>query len=140
MAAYADFTYYTGTFLGTAIAEADFPRLALRASSTIDTLTFQRAAAIVDAPTVDLIAMATCAVAETIQTVEADGGTDGITSEGIGSSRVTYAPYSAASRKTKQKYSEAAGLYLASTGLMYRGFDRDEYSEQTDIQPNEFLM
>jgi hypothetical protein len=136
---YVDFTYYTGTFLGTAIAESDFPRLALRASSTIDMLTFQRAAAIADDPTIDLIAMATCAVAEVIQAVEADGGTDGITSEGIGSSRVTYAPNSSASRKTKQKYSEAAGLYLASTGLMYRGFANGEYSSYTGIRPNDIL-
>jgi L-asparaginase/Glu-tRNA(Gln) amidotransferase subunit D len=134
-----DFAYYTITYLGNAIAEADFPRLALRASEKISMLTYQRAAAITDDPTIDLIKMATCAVAEAIQAVEADGGMDGITSEGIGSSRVTYAANSAASRKTKQKYSEAAGLYLAPTGLMYRGFAPGEYSSYADIRPNDIL-
>nr|DAO55497.1 MAG TPA: YqbG [Caudoviricetes sp.] len=32
--AYADYQYYKNTYLGTAIQEADFPRLALRASSS----------------------------------------------------------------------------------------------------------
>lgn len=31
--AYADYQYYKNTYLGTAIQETDFPRLALRASS-----------------------------------------------------------------------------------------------------------
>ena len=42
--AYADFTYYTNTYFGTAIAASDFPRMALRASAVIDRITFQRAA------------------------------------------------------------------------------------------------
>ena len=36
MMPYADYNYYTGTFLGDAIAEANFPRLALRASDFLD--------------------------------------------------------------------------------------------------------
>ena len=70
MAAYADYTYYPGTFLGTAIASTVFPRLALRASLMIDRLTFTRAAPVItantDTATIDLIKMATCAVAEVL--------------------------------------------------------------------------
>ena len=41
--AYADYEYYTTTYLGTAIQEADFPRLSLRASSFLDYYTQSRA-------------------------------------------------------------------------------------------------
>ena len=41
--AYADFTYYSTSYLGNVIAETDFSRLALRASAVIDQLTFSRA-------------------------------------------------------------------------------------------------
>jgi hypothetical protein len=44
MANYADYTFYTDDYLGTAIAEADFPALALRATAVIDAITFGRAA------------------------------------------------------------------------------------------------
>ena len=42
--AYADYRYYITTYLGTAIQEADFPRLSLRASSFLDYYTQGRAA------------------------------------------------------------------------------------------------
>ena len=74
--AYADFTYYENTYLGTTIAEADFPRLALRASAVIDQITFGRAAT--DTTNVNAIKNAMCAVAEEIQNQEAAGGAAGI--------------------------------------------------------------
>jgi hypothetical protein len=125
MAAYADFTYYGGTFLGTAIASADFPRLALRASAVIDQVTFDQAAAVVLADTetavIDKIQMAVCAVAEEIQVQESNGGIDGITSERVGNQSVSYGSNSKAALSNEQKQQRAAKLYLASTGLMYRG-------------------
>ena len=51
MAVYADYTYYTEQFMGTAIAQADYDRLAMRASVLIDQVTFDRAAAVVAAGT-----------------------------------------------------------------------------------------
>jgi hypothetical protein len=122
--AYATYSYYSATYLGTAITEANFARLALRASAWIDRLTFQRAATETVVATVDLIKMATCAVAEEIQTVEADGSADGIQSEAIGQNSVTYATSS-----TKQL---TAALYLGSTGLMFPGFASGEYSGDPD--------
>lgn len=122
--AYADFTFYEETYLGTAIAEADFPRLALEASAVIDRLTYDRAAAVVTAGTdADLIArigLATCAVAETLQ---AQAGTaDGITSERVGSHSVTYAAPTVHARVQ----AAAAATYLGGTGLLYRGFAAGE--------------
>lgn len=125
--AYADYTYYTDTYLGTAIAAADFPRLAQDASAEIDRMTFGRAAPIVeanaDADMIEAIQMATCAVAEALQQ-NAQGGADSVTSERVGSYAVTYA------RPTSHQRTllDAAARWLANTGLLYRGFADGEYA------------
>ncbi len=125
MAVYADYTYYSETFLGTAIALADFERLALRASAQIDRLTFDQAAAIITANTdtakVAAIKMATCAVAEAIQSVEASPE---VSSERVGQHSVTYNIGKPVSEQTR--LTDAARLWLAPTGLMYRGVDAIE--------------
>ena len=130
MAAYADYTFYTTTYLGTAIASADFARLALRASQVIDNATFNRAAAIVtadeDDETIELIQMATCAVAEEIQTQESSGSIDGVTSERVGSYSVTYGANARAMLSNEEKQERAARIYLGQSGLMYRGFLNEE--------------
>lgn len=125
MAVYADFSYYEGVFLGTAIALADFDRLALIASAQIDRLTFGQAAAIItadtDAEKVTAIQMATCAVAEAIQQGEASPE---VSSERVGQHSVTYNIGKPVSEQTR--LTDAARLWLAPTGLMYRGFDAVE--------------
>ena len=126
---YVTYTYYTTTYLGTVIASADFARWALRASAVIDRLTYGRAATETDVTKVDAIKMATCAVAETLQTQ--DGAADGmIASESIGSHSVSYVQGSTKSKEGAQ--SDAASLYLGSTGLMFRGFYSGEYSGDLD--------
>jgi hypothetical protein len=130
MTAYADYTYYSGTYLGTAIASANFPRLALRASEVIDEITFGRAATDTDNETA--IKNATCAVAEEIQRVEAGGNTDGIASESIGSNSVTYTANAYAQLSRLAKLSSAAKTYLGNTGLMFKGFADGEYGVLTD--------
>jgi hypothetical protein len=129
MTAYATYAYYTDTYLGTAIAEADFDQLALRASEVIDQITFARAATVVstatDTDTIDLIKKATCAVAEELQTQSGESANGVIQSESVGRHSVTYAAGSVHSQALRQL--EAAQLYLASTGLMFRGFTSDEW-------------
>lgn len=125
--AYCDYTYYSGTYLGTAIASANFARLALRASAVIDSLTFNRAADETDTDTVDAIKMATCAVAEEIQAVETGGGADAIQSESVGSVSITYADNATKRLTNNERYTEAAKLYLGNTGLMFKGFMDGEY-------------
>jgi hypothetical protein len=122
MAAYCDFAYYTTTYLGTAIPSASFPALALRASAVINQLTFQQAAEQVDTDIVDLIKMATCAVAEELKKTQDSGDMGGIKSETVDKHSVTYADNSISMQSVDQKYSNAAALYLVSTNLMYRGF------------------
>ncbi len=125
--AYADFAYYSGTYLGTSIAEADFPRLSLRASAQIDAMTFNRAQT--DTDNVDAIKMATCAVAEEYQRAERNN-TDAIQSESIGSNSVTYARNANAMKTASQKYQAAAKVYLGDTGLMFAGFAAGEYGNE----------
>lgn len=131
MAAYVNYSYYTSTYLGSSIESHDFGSLALRASAWIDRLTFQRTAAIVtagtDTATIDLIKMATCAVAESMQI-----GGDAIQSESIGQNSVTYAATSSKMNTAGENYMQTASLYLGSTGLMFPGFATGEYSGDVD--------
>ena len=133
---YADFTYYEDTYLGNAIAEADFPRLALRASAQIDNITFNRAAAIItaDDPDADVTAIknATCAIAEEIQRQESSDNVDGISSESQGRYSVSYSANSNRSRTNQQKIEDAAKLWLNSTALMFPGFSYGEYGNESD--------
>lgn len=129
---YADFTYYRDTYHGVAVPEADFPRLAQRASEQVDFLTRYRAAAY--AVTVDPapIANATCAIAEVLWQGERGGASSGaagsekvIKGETVGKQRVDYAAFHAASA-VGQSYlnwqmAKAAALHLYPTGLLYRG-------------------
>ena len=135
--AYADYEYYTITYLGTAISEADFPRFALRASSFLDYYTQGQAAKNAE---LDALKMACCAVAEQYQSIDAaqalaqkalsaslsSGGE--LQSQSVGSWSKTYrsagdsAQQALASAETAQAaLAAAAAQYLAGTGLLYRG-------------------
>lgn len=128
--AYVEYEYYDETYLGTAIAEADFPRLALRASAEIDRLTFERAGAVVEADddeeTIDKIQMAACAIADELQRSDEAGGSDNITSERVGNYSVSYGSKSSAAQSLEQKVFKSARLYLWNTGLMFKGLNEDE--------------
>lgn len=135
--AYADYEYYTTTYLGTAIKKDDFPRLALRASSFLDYYTQGRAAQNSD---LDALKMACCAVAEQYQSIDtaqvlaqkslsASLESDGeLQSQTVGSWSKTYrsggdsAQQALSSVQTAQAALGAlAQQYLAGTGLLYRG-------------------
>jgi hypothetical protein len=130
MAAYVDYAYYSATFLGTAIASADFGRLSVRASKHIDALTFGRAAAIITADTdtdkIDALKMATCAIADELQKDETSGGRDNVTSEKVGNVSVSYGASGQMTKTLGQKIADAATLWLWETDLMYRGLNADE--------------
>lgn len=129
MTTYTDYAYYAGTFLGTAITEADFPRLALRASAVIDQITFNRAAS--DTTNTTAIKNAACAVAEELQ-AEDRAGADGIQSESQGRYSVTYAAHSNKMKSNIAKQHDAASVWLANTGLLFAGFADGEYGGTTD--------
>lgn len=107
---YADYSYYTGEYLGNVVPETDFPRLAKRASEYLDYITDGNIAA-----TTDKVSLACCAVAEALYQGEQDGGT--IESETKGEWSVSYA----STESVALKAYKAAYMYLHNTGLLYRG-------------------
>ena len=135
--AYADYRYYINTYLGTAIQEADFPRLSLRASSFLDYYTQGRAARNAG---LDALKMACCAVAEQYQAIDAAQAlaqkalSASVKSEGelqsqsVGSWSKTYrsggesAQQAATAAQSAQTHlAFVAAQYLVGTGLLYRG-------------------
>lgn len=108
MAAYADYSFYTDTYLGAEILESDFPRLALRASEYLDRITGGGAAAYTGN---EILQKAVCAVAEVWQANE-EGGE--LVSQSVGSWSKSFA----SSAKTKdQRLLDAARMYLVPLGL-----------------------
>lgn len=126
--AYADFEFYTGRYLGSSIGEADFPRLALRASQFLDYYTMGKSK---KKPELEELKMACCAIAERVSVVEAANAAavksvsgDGLKSESVGSYSVSYETASEkinAAQGAREGYAAIAREYLAHTGLLYRG-------------------
>ena len=123
MSAYADYQFYTVTYGGTEIAQAEFTRLMNQASAYIDTVTFDRAADEEDADTLIKIQFAACAAAETLKKYEQGGE---VQSERVGNHSVTYASPLAARLSIEAKITQVVKIYLGNTGLMYRGFASGE--------------
>ena len=65
--AYADFAYYSGTYMGT-VSEENFPRLAVRASSFLDYYTLNKAK---DNADLDAVKMCCCALVDKYAVIEA---------------------------------------------------------------------
>ena len=83
------YTYYTGTYGGTAIEEADWARLSQSASGHIDRFdAIAKVTPLGDAA--ECRSMATCAMAEALQTWEEAATDGGVRSEHIGSVSVSY--------------------------------------------------
>lgn len=133
--AYADYTYYSGTYMGT-VSEEDFPRLAVRASSYLDYYTRDKAK---DNAELDAVKMCCCALVDVYKLIEtakelaykdmtAGLSSDSIQSETVGGySRTMRSGGEGASSSlqagldAKKQLAATAMEYLASTGLLYRG-------------------
>lgn len=132
---YADFEFYTTEYLGDVIAEADFPRLALRASAFLDYYTRGKAA---KTPDLSALKMACCAVAERYVLIDAADKSanaaitaaegQGLQSQTVGSWSRTYrvggetaAAALDAAGGARASLAAAAMMYLSGTGLIYRG-------------------
>ena len=135
--AYADYEYYTTTYLGTAIKEDDFPRMALRANSFLDYYTQGRAAQNAD---LDALKMACCAIAEQYQYIDTaqslaqkslsaslDSGGE-LQSQTVGSWSKTYRSGGESAQQALSSVQTAQAAlgaivqqYLSGTGLLYRG-------------------
>lgn len=109
---YADFTFYQETYQGT-MNEADFNRLAPRASAYLDAITYGK----LDAAwqTEERVKCACCAIAEEYAVTEQGGEITSTNNDGYAES------YAVSGRTAEQRYYQVAALYLGGTGLLYRG-------------------
>ena len=140
--AYTDFEFYATTYHGNVVPEADFPRIADRASDFLDVITFDR---LVDSlPSDDRAATkvqkAVCAVSDKLYELEladkqalsaaagsasssgSGGATSGvITSKSSGSESISYASQSemANGAKTWSAVYQAAGDETLTNNLLY---------------------
>lgn len=140
--AYTDFEFYATTYHGNVVPEADFPRIADRASDFLDVITFDR---LIDGLPSDeraatKVQKAVCAVSDKLYELEladkqalsaAAGGTSSsgpggvtsgvITSRSAGSESISYASPSemANGAKTWSAVYQAAGDEEATNNLLY---------------------
>lgn len=120
---YADEKYYTDTYLcgKKAVITTAFSYYARKASQIIDRYTFGR----VDSNNIpECVKMCCCEVAEHLYTNDTatDNGTkNNVTSERIGDLSVSYGGAEAQSKATAANVRSAIYLWLADTGLLYRG-------------------
>lgn len=133
---YADYTYYSGNYMGT-VSEEDFPRLAVRASSFLDYYTLNKAE---DNADLDAVKMCCCALVDKYAVIEAAqalavknlanaAANDAeVKSETVGSYSRTLATGGEsalaalnATDGAKKLLAETCREYLAHTGLLYRG-------------------
>ncbi len=117
---YADYAYYTKNYLGTEITAEKFGPNMLAASALIDQLTFGRIHRLDTVP--ESVKRAACAAAECLyqNAVRAERE---ITSESNDGYSVTYSTGGTQKDATANAVAKIRS-FLASTGLLYRGFSR----------------
>lgn len=114
---YADYAFYTGQYGGTLIPEDQFPACAARASETLDADTMGRAAAVAQSGEADPLRRCCCALAELSYAERTQGAA--VQKETLGSWSRSYLLDAADTPRARQRRAEE--LYLANTGLLYRG-------------------
>lgn len=122
---YADFAFYREVFLGTAIAQADFPALAGKASAYVDYVTLGRARSAAG-EAAEAVKLAVCALAEAMQDGQAlsalSASTDRpLASETVGGYSRSYGTRAVSTsdlQLLESRKREAAALYLAPYGLL----------------------
>lgn len=119
---YATYSYYTDTYHGSALSESEFNYYAKRASANVDQYTFGRLTSMRSSDIPDAVRDATCAAAEKLSSFDkTDGGR--IASENNDGYAVSYRDTSGADYQNAELY-DVIELFLANTGLLYRGFSR----------------
>ena len=122
---YADFAFYREVYLGTAIAEADFPALAGKASAYVDYVTLGRAKTAAG-EAAEAVRLAVCALSEVMQDGQALSAVSASTDRPLASETVGGWSRSYGSRAVsgqdlqllESRKREAAAIYLAPYGLL----------------------
>lgn len=118
---YATYAFYVNSFLGDILTVDNFNKAATRASDYIDALTMNKAR---DYTADDAVQRACCAIAELMQSkdvAKASAASGEIASESVGSHSVSYRSGAEVSAAIDAEISKTATMYLANTGLLYRG-------------------
>lgn len=110
---YADYSYYTQQYHGTQ-PEGAYHRLSRQASAYLDTLTMGRISGSLWA-TDSRVQDACCSVVEELAFQEAGGEVTTANNDGYMES------YATSGKSHAARLYDAAALYLANTGLLYRG-------------------
>lgn len=118
--AFADYTFYTDVYYGTSLTAQEFPQAAERATDYLNYITRGKATA------TEPVKRACCALAEIYQTItkaKASAASAGgeVQSEKVGSYSVTYRSGAETEASYEASLYQAAQMYLAHTGLLYRG-------------------
>lgn len=122
MAVYADYTFYTETYCGSAVPEKDWPYVSRRASAVIDQITFGRLQN--GWPVTDAVQLAACAIADAIQAQQNENAQShsGIKSEDVDGYKVSYDSANTTRSRWAKEQLAAADLYLLrSDPLRYKG-------------------
>lgn len=140
---FCNFEFYKNEYLGNQIAEADFPRLAMRASEKLNTITYGRLHVVgehikfiegcidtfLDEWTEEKIRKCTCAIAEKLNDVEIaknamrQAGGVGVKSISSGSESISFDDVAVNSEKNlNSEIYDIGKEYLTSTGLLYAGW------------------
>ena len=141
--AFCNYEYYKNEYLGNLIAEADFPRLAMRASEKLNTITYGRLHIVgehikfiegcidtfLDEWTEEKIRKCTCAIADHLYDVEMannamrQAGAVGVKSVSSGSESISFSDVTVNSMQNLNSEIYQIGKeYLTSTGLLYAGW------------------
>lgn len=126
MGAFIEYDFYRNEYGGQSIAPIDFEFVARRASYEVNSLTFDRAEAIVSAGTnerlIEKIKIATCEVAEEMNNNAVRvSNTLGIDSESVGDHSVKYTSVNELKERETKSVRAIVEKHLGITGLMYRG-------------------
>lgn len=113
---YVDYDYYQKVYKGAMVPLQAFDSLSMQASAFIDCITFNRIESKDTAS--EEVKLATCSVIEAKHKVECDGGVK--VAETVGKHSVTFGSKNS-DVVAETKYYKAAYLFLANTGLLYRG-------------------
>lgn len=124
---YVTLDYYTDTFKGEPVDDADFPALCLRAEEMVEEMTMYRLTPITFAAmpedVQERIRKAVCAQ---IEYLDANGGSDldngvGLQSAALGKFSYTAGTGFGSGSAAQSVYAPRAQRYLYPTGLLYRG-------------------
>ena len=117
---YADYSFYTTEYKGSAIPDApSYDRAAVEASAYIDYITHNHIKDVTDVIMVK-VKLAQCAIADVCYKQAQDDVANVVSSETVGNHSVSYAAKVGFKQRELEKYTKAK-IYLHGTGLLYGG-------------------